>query len=118
MSIISTGSQKGTSQINGNVVYWFSDGHDFVHLKGDTVTRFLRKNAEKEYRSNEIPRVEPPYEFVSLSSASPLGETIRKEKRSQVKFPTVSQVLGRNSRPWTVPASGYEPEFAVDQMEM
>jgi hypothetical protein len=46
-----------------DVVYWYSDGHDFIHLKGDSLTRFVRKILKGQYRAKQIPRLAPPYDF-------------------------------------------------------
>jgi hypothetical protein len=46
-----------------DVVYWFSDGQEFIHLKGDSLSAFLLKLLRKKYRRNQIPRFDPPYEF-------------------------------------------------------
>jgi hypothetical protein len=50
-----------------DVVYWFFDGLEFIHLKGDSFTGFLLKVLKKKYNRKELPQFDPPFEFTPLS---------------------------------------------------
>lgn len=49
-----------------DVVYWFSDGLEFIHLKGDTFSRFLMKVLRKQEAESVLPSFEPPFTFKPL----------------------------------------------------
>lgn len=49
-------------------VFWFSDGNEFIHLKGDSFSDFLLKVLRKQYDKNEIPTFDEPYTFTDFSN--------------------------------------------------
>lgn len=49
-------------------VFWFADGIEFIHLKGDSFSDFLLKVLRKQYNRNEIPTFDEPYRFTDFSN--------------------------------------------------
>jgi len=51
-----------------DIILWFSDGHEFIHLRGDTFAKCLLKMLRNEYQMNDVLQLDPPFEFTLLSA--------------------------------------------------
>lgn len=46
-----------------DTVYWFSDGHEFIHFRGDPFSVALQKLLKNKYGKERFPTFSPPFEF-------------------------------------------------------
>lgn len=46
-----------------SIVYWYSDGLEFLRLDGDGFSRFLRRVIRREHSRYELPKLDPPWAF-------------------------------------------------------
>jgi hypothetical protein len=50
-----------------DVVYWYFDGLEFIHLTGDSFLLFLLKVLRRRYKRKELPQFNSKCEFVPFS---------------------------------------------------
>jgi hypothetical protein len=53
-----------------DIVYWFSDGQEFIHLQGEAFLDVLFKILRKEYKQYELPQIDGPCVFVPYSGVN------------------------------------------------